>query len=173
VQTARGPDAMLPTVRQVVQRSDPAVPVTSLGTVDQRLKRLLVNQRLVTVLSTVFGGLATLLAMVGLYGVMAYTVARRTREIGIRLALGALAPRVVSLIMREALILVTIGVGLALPLSWWLGRYIRSELYGVDAVDPTTIGVAVLGLILVSAAASAIPSMHAARISPIRALRQE
>ena len=69
--------------------------------------------------------------------------------------------------------LVTIGVGLALPFSWWLGRYIRSELYGVDAADPMTIGTAVVGLMLVAAAASAIPSMRAARISAIRALRQE
>jgi ABC-type antimicrobial peptide transport system permease subunit len=111
--------------------------------------------------------------VVGLYGVMAYSVTRRTREIGIRMALGARAPRAAWLIMREALMLVVIGVGVALPAVWWLSRYVQSELYGVTPTDPVTIGIAVLGLTLIATAAGLIPAMRAARINPIRALRYE
>jgi predicted permease len=173
VRTAGEPEAMLQNLRAVVQGIDPKVPVSSPGTVDERLNRLLVNERVVTALSAVFGGAATVLAMIGLYGVMAYTVARRTREIGIRMALGALARRVVWLMMAEALALVTAGVALALPSAWWLSQYIRSELHGIDAVDPTAIGFAVAAIVLTAATASLIPSIRAARISPTVALRQE
>jgi predicted permease len=173
VRTAQDPESMLQAVRRVVQQIDPNVPPLVLRSMDVQLKRSLVNQRMVTGLSTVFSLLATLLAMVGLYAVMAYSVTRRTREIGVRMALGALALRVVWLIMREALTLIAIGVAVALPAAWWLGRYVQSELYGITATEPTTIGVAVLGLTLVAAVAGLIPAMRAARINPICALRHE
>ncbi|MPY89069.1 MAG: FtsX-like permease family protein [Luteitalea sp.] len=173
VRTAQDPESMLATMRRVMQTIDPNVPPLAMRTVDVQLKRSLVNQRLVTGLSTAFGLSATLLAVVGLYGVMAYSVTRRTREIGIRMALGARATRAAWLIMREALMLVAIGVGVALPAAWWLSRYVQSELYGVTPTDPITIGVAVLGLTIVAAAAGLIPAMRAARINPIRALRHE
>ncbi len=173
VRTAQDPESMLQTMRQVMQQLDPAVPPMSLRTLDVQLKRSLVNQRLVTGLSAVFGLLATLLAMVGLYGVMAYSVTRRTREIGIRMALGAVAPRVVWLIMREALALIAIGVAVALSAATWLSRYIQSELYNTPPTDPVAIGGAVLALTAVAAAAGLIPAARAARINPIRALRHE
>ncbi|MPZ17604.1 MAG: FtsX-like permease family protein [Luteitalea sp.] len=173
VRTAQDPGSMLAAMRRVMQEIDPNVPPLAMRTVDNDLKRSLVNQRLVTGLSTVFGLSATLLAVVGLYGVMAYSVTRRTREIGIRMARGARATRAAWLIMREAMMLVAIGVGVALPAVWWLSRYVQSELYGVAPTDPMAIGVAVLGLTVVAAAAGLIPALRAARINPIRALRHE
>ena len=124
-------------------------------------------------MSMVFSVLATLLAMVGLYGVMAYGVTRRTREIGLRMALGAVAPRVVWLIMREALTLIICGVAIALPAAWWLSRYMRSELYGVTPTDPATLVAAVVALAVVAMVAGMIPATRAARIDPLQALRQD
>jgi predicted permease len=171
--TAQAPEPMLQTMRQLVQQMDANVPPTGLRTVEAQLQRSLVNQRLVAGLSTVFSLLATLLAVVGLYGVMAYSVTRRTREIGVRMALGAIASRVAWLVMREALTLIALGVATALPLAWWLSRYIQSELHGVTPTDPLTIVAAVLTLAIVASAAGLIPAMRAARINPIRALRHE
>jgi ABC-type antimicrobial peptide transport system permease subunit len=124
-------------------------------------------------LSAVFGFLATLLAIIGLYGVMAYSVARRTREIGIRMALGALEGRVVWMVMKEVLVLVVIGVMVALPAAFGLTRLIRAQLYGVTPNDPWTMAVATIGLVLVACAAGYIPALRASRVDPIRALRYE
>ncbi len=171
VRTGQDPAAILPAMRRAVHDVDPNVPVMTLRTIEAQMQRALVNERLVTGLSTIFGLLATLLSMVGLYGVMAYGVARRTREIGVRMALGARAPRVAWLILREALIVVAIGVAIALPTAWWLSRYLRSELHGVTPTDPATIAIAVIALTAVAAAAALIPATRAARLNPIRALR--
>jgi predicted permease len=173
VRTTDDPETMFQTVRRLMQQIDPSVPPLGLRTMEAQVKRSLANQRFVTGLSTVFGVLATLLAMVGLYGVLAYSVTRRTREIGVRMALGALAPGVVWLILRDAFRLIALGVLLALPAAWWLGRYIGSELHGVTPTDPATFATAALALGVAAAAAGLIPAARAARINPIRALRQE
>jgi ABC-type antimicrobial peptide transport system permease subunit len=131
------------------------------------------NDRLMAMLSTVFGGLATLLAVVGLYGVMAYTVSRRTREIGIRMALGARVGNIGWLVIREVLTIVTIGMVIGLPAAWWLSRYVSAQLYGVQATDPVTVIAAVALLTLVALLAGLIPSARAARVSPTTALRYE
>jgi ABC-type antimicrobial peptide transport system permease subunit len=124
-------------------------------------------------LSVVFGFLATLLAMIGLYGVMAYSVARRTREIGIRMALGALEGRVVWMVMKEVLVLVVVGVAVALPAAFGLTRLVRAQLYGVTPNDPWTMLLATVGLTLIACAAGYVPALRASRIDPIRALRHE
>ena len=173
VRTVQDPAAMLETMRRTMRELDPAVPPLQLRTVDTQVERSLGNQRFMSALSMVFSLLATLLAMVGLYGVMAYGVTRRTREIGVRMALGAVAPRVVWLIMREALTLIICGVTIALPAAWGLSRFVQSELYGVTPTDPLTVIAAVTVLTAVAMAAGMIPAMRAARIDPLQALRQD
>jgi ABC-type antimicrobial peptide transport system permease subunit len=124
-------------------------------------------------LSTVFGCLATMLAMVGLYGVMAYTVERRTREIGIRMALGAFRRDVIWLVMREVVLLVTIGIAMGLVASLALTRFVQSQLFGVTRNDPFTIALAVAILAAVGCLAGYIPALRASRTDPMRALRYE
>jgi ABC-type antimicrobial peptide transport system permease subunit len=104
---------------------------------------------------------------------MAYSVSRRTREIGIRVALGAMTRDVIWRILREAAILVIAGLAIGLPLAWWLGRYVQSQLYAIKAGDPLTLTVAGLGLTLIAALAALVPARRAAKIDPVTALRQE
>jgi putative ABC transport system permease protein len=173
VRTMTAPEAMFSTLRQVVHGLDPNLPLYAMQTFETRVERSVSNERLIASLSSVFGVLATLLAMIGLYGVMAYTVARRTREIGIRMALGALSRDVAGMILREVTILVAIGLAIALPVSWALGKYVESQLFGVTPRDPLTMAAAVAVLVSVAALAGLIPARRAARIDPIRALRYE
>src|SRR6202022_1494142 len=127
----------------------------------------LVTERLVASLSSAFGFLATLLASIGLYGVMAYTVAHRTREIGIRMAIGAQKQDVLWLVLREVLLLLAIGVALALPASWLLSRYIQSQLYGIQPFDPASMLSAMLMIAAVAILAGYIPAPRATRIDPM------
>ena len=131
------------------------------------------NDRLIASLSAAFSVLATLLAMVGLYGVMAYTVTRRTREIGIRMALGALASDVARRILSEAGVLVAIGLALGLGGALWLGQYVQSQFYGLNAMDTPTFMSAALGLVLIATLAAFLPARRASRVSPMTALREE
>jgi ABC-type antimicrobial peptide transport system permease subunit len=142
-------------------------------TLDEQVDRSLSTERLVATLSTVFGALATFLAAIGLYGVMAYTVTRRTREIGIRMALGAGRGHVIWLVMREVLLLMCIGVAVGLPASWLLTKLVQSQLYGVAAHDPVTIAAAVLVIGAIAAVAGYAPGRRATRIQPMEALRCE
>jgi putative ABC transport system permease protein len=149
------------------------VPVYELRTVEEQISRSLTNERFVASLSSVLSALATLLAMVGLYGVMSHTVTRRTREMAIRVAFGAASSRVTTLIVRDMLTLVFAGVVLALPLIWWLDRFVRSQLYGVSPADPTAILAAVGTLLLAALLAIAVPSGRLVRVDPMAALRDE
>jgi predicted permease len=159
--------------RAAVAGLDPGLPVFNVATLDERVGRSLRTERLVAGLSAAFATLATLLAIVGLYGVMTYTVTRRSREIGIRMALGARAAGVAGHIVREAGLLIAVGLILAAPLAWWLKRFIASELYNVEAADPLTLALAAGGLIGVGLLAAGIPARRAAHIDPMRALRDE
>jgi predicted permease len=173
VRTKTAPDAMFPALRRVVQEIDPNLPLYAMQTFDTRIERSVSNERLIASLSAVFGVLATVLAMIGLYGVMAYTVARRTREIGIRIALGALSRDIAGMILRDVTLLVAAGLAIGLPATWALGRYVENQLFGITAADPATTAAAAAVLASVAALAGLIPARRAARINPVRALRYD
>jgi len=141
--------------------------------VDMQVQQSLSAERLVASLSSIFGVLATLLAMIGLYGVMAYTVTRRTREIGVRMALGAVSGNIAWLVMREVILLVVIGMALGLPAAWFLSRYVEAQLYGIVPTDPFTIVAAILALAAIAGLAGLIPAVRASRVNPVIALRYE
>jgi predicted permease len=173
IRTRLDPAQILPTLRSVVHDIDPNLPMFATRTVEGMIQQSTRNERLMASLSAVFGTLATLLATVGLYGVLAYTVTRRTREIGIRMALGALRSHVSWLVLREVVLLAAAGMAIALPTAWWLGRFVESQLYDVAAMDPAAISAAMAGLAAVALLAGLVPTLRATRINPIRALRQD
>ena len=160
-------------VREEVRKLDAGIPVYAMKTVEGQLDETLLTDRLIAMLSAGFGGLATLLASIGLYGVMAFVVARRQKELGIRLALGAEPGSVVMLVMREVLILLGIGLAVGIPSAIALGRYVASQLYGIKPGDPMIAIWTVLLLTVVSAAAGLIPARRASKINPILALRTD
>ena len=160
-------------IRSEVKRLDVAMPVYATKTVESQLDETLLTDRLVALLSAGFGFLATVLASIGLYGVMAFVVARRRKELGIRLALGAQPGGVIWLVMREVLILLAIGLGIGVPSALALGRYVSAQLYGIQPNDPWMAAGTLLLLTIISAAAGLIPAHRASRIDPILALRYE
>jgi predicted permease len=173
VRTAIQSEAAFGSVRQVMRQLDSNIPMYNPRTMDAQLDQSLLNDRLVATLSAAFGVLATLLAVIGLYGVMAFTVTRRTREIGVRMALGAVQGDVVWLVMREVLMLVGTGIVLGLAGAWSLGRLVSSQLYGVTANDPATIAGAAVLLSVVALVAGYVPARRATRVNPVLALRYE
>ena len=173
VRTAHNPQELFDTLRRKVQDIDSNVPVTDMRTLEKQMEISLMTERLVASLSTAFALLATLLAGIGLYGVMAYTVARRTREIGIRMALGAFSGNVIWLVMREVMLLLGVGMLIGLPVAWGLLRFVQAQLYGMTPNDPLTVALAVIGIATVATAAGFFPARKATRIDPMRALRWE
>ena len=173
VRSMQDPSAAFAAVRRTVREMDSAIPIYNLRTLTRQIERSLLTERLVATLSTAFGALATLLAVIGLYGLMAYTVSRRTREVGLRIALGAVSGDVVWLVMREVIVLVGVGVTLGLAAAWGLSRLIGNQLYGVSPSDPITMITAACGLAVVALVAGYIPASRAARVNPIAALRYE
>jgi predicted permease len=160
-------------VRREVASVDPNLPVFRSKTLAAQTAESLMEERLLAALSTFFGALALLLACVGLYGLMAYAVARRTAEIGIRLALGARRDGILWLVLRETLWLTLAGIAAGVPLALWAARYAKSELFGVSPADPLTIGVTVALLLGVAALAGYIPARRAVGVDPVVALRYE
>ena len=173
LRTTADPRQIMSIVRQKVRRLDPNIPIFDMRTTEQQLDLSLRTERLVASLSTVFGFLATLLAVIGLYGVMAYMVARRTREIGIRMALGAVQGNVIWMVMREVLLVIAAGVVIGIPLAIGLSQLVRSQLYGLSPHDPITLAAAALVLAIVACLAGFVPAYRASRIDPTRALRYE
>ena len=160
-------------VRSEVKRLDAGMPVFDMKTVQGQLDETLLSDRLIAMLSAGFGLLATLLASVGLYGVMAFIVARRKKELGLRLALGAEPSSVIWLVMKEVLLLLAIGLMVGIPSAIALGRYVSSQLFGIEPNDPW-IAVSTMALLtVVSSAAGMIPARRASQIDPILALRYE
>jgi predicted permease len=160
-------------VRNEVRTLDASMPVYAMKTLAGQLDETLLTDRLIALMAAGFGLLATVLASIGLYGVMAFVVARRRKELGIRLALGAEPGGVIWLVMKEVLLLLSIGLAVGIPAALALGRFVSAQLYGIDAGDP---GIAVATMILltaVSVAAGLIPAHRASRIDPILALRYE
>ena len=173
VRSTQNPTAAFAAVRRTVREMDSNIPIYNLRTLARQIERSLLTERLVATLSSAFGVLATLLAVIGLYGLMAYTASRRTREIGLRMALGAVSGDVVWLVMREVIVLVGVGVTLGLAAAWGLSRLIGNQLYGVSPNDPITMVAAACGLTIIALVAGYIPAFRAARVNPVTALRYE
>lgn len=173
MRTRQDPEQYAETIRKKVREIDPNVPVARMRTLEKQMENSLVTERLVASLSTAFALLATLLAGIGLYGVMAYTVARRTREIGIRMALGAFSGNVIWLVMREVLVLLCIGMAIGLPAAWALTGLVQAQLYGITPADTSTIVFSIIGIAAVASLAGFLPARRATRIDPMRALRWE
>jgi len=173
VRAASGSKALFPAMRAIIAKLDPSLPVFQMKTLDTQLDEVLNTERLIASLSVVFGIVATALAALGLYGVVAFSVASRTKEIGVRMALGARKASVLWLVLRETMILVTIGIAIGIPISYMLSRYVTSQLYGVTPTDIST-GLAALAILAAVAAFSCfIPARRASTIDPLRALRHE
>jgi predicted permease len=173
IRTTRAAADIVGEVRRLVARVDPAVPVTSSGTMQKQIDENILEDRLIATLSGFFGMVALLLAGVGLYGVISYSVARRTHEIGIRVALGAQRAAVLRLILRDAALLVGIGAVIGIPTALAVTRLIRSLLYSVSAQDPLVVAGGILVMAAASALAGFVPARRATKVDPMVALRHE
>lgn len=173
LRTRVDPQQVMQAVREQVQHLDPNIPVVDIRTIDEQIGLSLKSERLVASLSGAFGALATALAVIGLYGVMAYSVARRRREIGIRVALGALQSDVLWMVMQQVVVLSGAGLAVGGLLAFALSSLIRSQLYGLQPHDPFTFVSAGLVLAAAACAAGLIPSWRASRVDPTHALRHE
>jgi predicted permease len=171
VRTSLPPEALLRTVPGVVGRLDPNLPVEGLKTMPQQVYENVFLDRLLSTLALAFAALASLLAAVGLYGVLAYTVAQRTREIGLRMALGADAPRIRAMVLRQVARMTVVGGGIGIAAALGLGRLVQSLLFGLEGHDPAVIVTASVLLTTIAFGAGYIPASRASRVDPMRALR--
>jgi predicted permease len=167
------PESAFRSIRAILRKADPTLPITYFRTLDEQIDRSLNTERMLAALSSTFGTLALLLSLVGLYGVMSYVVTQRTREIGIRLALGATRRSAIWLVLRDALVMIAAGTAIALPCVWALGRLVESQLYDVKPTDPMTILTATLVLCSAALGAAVIPARRASAVNPTDALRFE
>jgi predicted permease len=167
------PESAFRSIRAILHNADPTLPISYFRTLDEQIDRSLNTERMLAALSSSFGTLALLLTLVGLYGVMSFVVTQRTREIGIRLALGASRWSAIWLILRDASAMILMGIGIGLPLVWVLGRLVESQLYGVKSSDSTVICITVLILCSTGLSAALIPAHRASGVSPTDALRAE
>jgi len=173
VRTQVPPLTLVAQVRRAIQAVDPEQPIANLGTLEQSVGNTLQTRRIMLTLLSMFAATALILACIGIYGVMAYAVAQRTREMGIRIALGAGAGQVVALVMRNGLKLVLIGLGIGAACSVGVGHLIASQLYNVSKTDPTVFALVALALLTATMAACWLPARKATRVNPIEALRAE
>ncbi len=173
VKTSLPPEQILPTIGKVVARLDPSLPVERLRTLEDQVRESVFVDRLLMVLSVSFAALATLLAAVGLYGVLAYTVALRTREIGLRMALGAAPDRVRRMVMRQMGVMTAVGTAVGLGLAALAGRGAQSLLFELKGYDPTVFVASAVLLALIAVGAGFVPALRASRVDPMTALRYE
>jgi predicted permease len=171
--TVQDPLSVAQMLRDDLRRQDANLPIFNVKTMERQIDESLFMDRLVAALSVAFGTLATLLAAIGLYGVMAFMVVRRTREIGIRMALGANRRDVLRLVMWDVMILAGAGIVIAVAASFELGTVIESQLIGVSGRDPLVMGCATAALALVALFAGYLPAVRATRVNPLSALRYE
>jgi len=173
VRSSVKPDSFGAQLRAAVARVDPTLPVTGLKTMRAQIGESLFVERMVAALSAAFGLLATLLATIGLYGVTSYAVAERTREIGLRVALGAGRRSVLAMVLKDVAALCALGIAIGLPSGFGLGRLIESQLFGLSARDSFTFTTATLALVASVLVAGLVPAVRAARVDPMKALRYE
>jgi putative ABC transport system permease protein len=172
VRTEGDPSAIASAIRAAVASIDPTVALSKAGAFDDWIGAKLTTRRLSALLVSLFSGFALFLSAIGLYGVLAYSVNQRRREIGVRIAVGAQASNILSLVMRQGFKIVSVGLAVGLITAVAVGRFINSMLYGVSENDPVTLGFAVLVLLLAGLLACLLPALRAARIDPITALRE-
>jgi putative ABC transport system permease protein len=173
VKTSGEPDALVPLVRDQLRALDPELPILSVGRFDEAIAQLTMPQRMGVTLFTLFSALALALATVGIYGVATYVAALRTREIGVRIALGATRTTVRRLVLRQGARPVIAGILVGLALALWAGRAARAFLVEVSPLDPVTFVTVTVLLGAVALAASYLPARRASRIEPVVALRDE
>ena len=173
VRTWQAPDVAATSIRSTVANIDSRLIVSDLVTMRDEIDQEILPERTIALLASIFGGVAALLAGIGLYGILAYSTAQRTREIGIRMALGARRGSVVGLILRETLVLAGAAVGATIPIALLATWAVRSQLYGVSVADPMVYVAGVFSIALVAALAGFIPARRAAGVDPSRALRTE
>jgi predicted permease len=173
VRTAGEEPAFAASIKAAAAAVDKDVPVMQLTTETEVLNGAMRMERLLALLSSVFGGLALLLACIGLYGTIGYTVVRRTNEIGIRMALGAGRARILTMVLRETVVVVAAGLLVGLPLAWFSARVLGSQLFGLSPHDPLTIALAVVAIVCVTILSGLLPARRAARVDPMVALRCE
>jgi putative ABC transport system permease protein len=173
VRTSQDPEASFAAIRKTVASLDPNLPIEDLKTMSQQVSENVFLDRFISTLSAAFAILATLLAAVGLYGVLAYTVAQRTREIGLRMALGAAPGRVRLMLLKQVGLMTVIGGAIGLTAAWFLGRLAESQLYQLQGRDPLTLAASAVVLTIVALAAGFIPAHRASQVDPMWALRYE
>jgi predicted permease len=173
VRTAGDPAQSASAVTAVIKRLDPNLPVEDLKTLTQQVRDNTFLDRMMTTLSSLFGGLATVLAAIGLYGVLAYTVSQRTREIGLRMALGAAPARVRSMVLRQVAWMTLVGGVVGLGGAVWLGLKAGSLLFEMKGFDPAVLALSALALTIVALAAGFIPAHRASQVDPMLALREQ
>jgi putative ABC transport system permease protein len=167
------PASLLPTIRQRVAAIDPDLPLVRPRTMEAVIASSAGTARLTSVLTSVFGMLAALLATVGIYSLIAYSVAQRTRELGIRVALGADRGTVLRLIVGEGLLLAAIGIAIGLSGAAMLTSTLRTMLFDVSPLDPIVIGLTCVGIAIITVLASYVPARRAIRVDPMHALRAQ
>ena len=173
VRAARAPEQLVHEVPAVLKRLYGNLPIEDLKTMPQQIRENVYIDRMISMLSTAFAALATLLAAVGLYGVLAYTVSRRTREIGVRMALGADSRRVRLMVLRQVGLMTLVGGAIGLVAALALGKTAQSLLFGLSPYDPLVVGASIVVLAVVALGAGYLPAYRASTVDPIKALRYE
>jgi predicted permease len=171
--TATDPSAMGDAVRTVVRQIDATLPIATFTTQADQLELRFAQERLFATAYSLFGGLALLLACIGLFGLMSYNVGRRTNEIGIRMALGAQRKTVVRMVLRESMVLVGVGIALGLATSYAAGQLVKTVLFGLAPSDVATFAASIVLVVFVSLAAGYLPARRASRVDPMVALHQQ
>jgi predicted permease len=173
IRTSQEPRAIVPAVREIIHTLDRDLPISSMKTMDEQVADSLDGHRFPTILLSLFGAMALVIAAVGVYGVISYSVAQRTHEIGVRVALGASRARILRMVLAQGMRLAVFGIGVGLIASYWVAGLLRDLLYGVTPWDPATLIAVTVALLAVAFAACWIPARRATRVDPLVALRYE
>jgi predicted lysophospholipase L1 biosynthesis ABC-type transport system permease subunit len=174
VRTAADPASLMEPVRKALRKVDPDVPISgAITTQTEQVEGRMAQERLFALAYSMFGGLALVLACIGLFGLMSYSVSRRTNEIGVRIALGAQREGIVSMILRESMALVVVGVAIGLGVTLAAGKLVATVLFGLTPTDAWTMSAAVVLMTLVAFGAGYLPARRASRVDPMTALRYE